>query len=56
MKHIIVSDSVIGIVFLFSCSPLDANKIKSYYLNICNGEEDRNTMDAYAITESAVQY
>ena len=56
MKHIIVSDSVIGIVFLFSCSNLDANKIKSYYINTCNGGEYSNTVDAYEIKENEIQF
>ena len=56
MKHIIVSDSVIGIVFLFSCSTLDANKIKSYYINTCNGGEYSNTVDAYEIKEGEIQF
>ena len=52
MKHIIVSDSVIGIVFLFSCSTLDANKIKSYYINNCKCGEYSNTVYAYDIKDS----
>ena len=56
MKHIIVSDSVIGIVILFPWSTLDGNKIKSYYINNCNGGEYSNAVDAYGIKESEIQF
>ena len=50
-----VIDDDTSIRFVFD-KALDANKIKSYYINTCNGGEYSNTVDAYEIKESEIQF